>query len=174
LTERAVCPTLHGVRLTLEPLTAGHALALFPLLADSELWLYADDRQPESVEALRERYRRWETRRSPDGRQLWLNWAVMVTGDGIGGFVQATVPIGTGTAEIAYVIAKRFWSLGLGTEAVRVMLAFLQCTLRVETVTATVDDRNAASLRLLQKLRFNVVDSADTRNLKLKSTLETP
>jgi RimJ/RimL family protein N-acetyltransferase len=54
------------------------------------------------------------------------------------------------------------------------MLAFLQCTLRVETVTATVDDRNAASLRLLQKLRFNVVDSADTRNLKLKSTLETP
>ena len=145
-------------------------MVLFPLLVEEELWLYTDDHRPETVSELRERYRRLETRRSPDGTQLWLNWAVTAPAHGTVGFVQATVSVKTGTAEIAYVIARRFWSLGLGTEAVRVLLEYLQCTLQVGNVTATVDDRNAASLRLLQKLRFYIVDENDRRNLKLEAS----
>ncbi|MEA2421102.1 MAG: hypothetical protein QOF55_201, partial [Thermoleophilaceae bacterium] len=54
-----------------------------------------------TVDELRARFLGWERRRSPDGRQAWLNWTLRLRADGRAvGWVQATV---TGdSAEIAY------------------------------------------------------------------------
>ena len=158
--------------MSLDPLNAGHAETLFPLLREQELWCYTEEDAPANVEALRERYRRWEARRSPDGTELWLNWAVVSHEHGAAGFVQATVSGDREVAEIAYVIGKPFWLLGLGTEAVTVLLAFLHDGLGVRRAVASVDQRNVASLRLLKKLRFAIVDARDVRNLRLERTLE--
>jgi RimJ/RimL family protein N-acetyltransferase len=161
-----VCPVLRGERITLEPLKAEHALALFPLLDDDAVWRYAN-RRPATLAELSERYRALETRRSPDGTYLWLNWAAVAADTGIVGFVQATVSLTSQTAEIGYALARSVWSTGLGTDAVRALVTFLFETLRMRTIVASVDRRNGASLRLLQKLGFALVDERDERNLRL-------
>jgi hypothetical protein len=85
--------TLHTQRLTLAPLVVAHADALFPILADPRQLEYLDEGAPTSLDALRERYRKLESRRSGDGREHWLNWALLLReGEGNAiGFVQATV-----------------------------------------------------------------------------------
>ncbi len=165
------CPVLRGTRVRLDPLLAQHAEKMFALLDDDALWAYTGPAHLKSVEALYERYRLLETRRSPDGKQLWLNWAVVVDETDLTGFVQASVEKDSGEALIGYVIARRFWSLGLGTEAVGVMLKHLRDDLHVGTAIAYVDERNAASLRLLQKLAFRITNRADKKNQRLELTL---
>ncbi len=170
MTEQ-VCPPLRGERTTLAPLVEAHAAVLFPLLADAELWRFTDDEPPTDPAALAQRYRRLESRRSPDGSQLWLNWAVEAEPHGVVGFVQATVTPAEAHADVAYVVARAFASRGYGTDAVRALLAFLAERLGVTAAEATVDDRNAPSLRLLAKLGFAVLDDADPRNVRLGKTL---
>ncbi len=162
-----------GAGLRLEPLVAAHADELFPLLCDDELWIFTEEKAPETLEALAARYAQLESRRSPDGAQQWLNWAVISERDGVAGFVQATVPAGSSEAEVAYVIARRFWLRGLGTEAMRTLLAFLRDGLKLERAVATVDARNSASLALLRRLGFEIVDDRDPHNVQLGLVLET-
>jgi RimJ/RimL family protein N-acetyltransferase len=162
-----VCPVLRGARVILEPLLADHAATLFPLLNDDAVWRYAN-RRPATLGELTERYRSLESRRSPDGTTLWLNWAVFATGGVAAGFVQATVSPSARTAEIGYAIGRAVWRTGLGSEAVEVLVTFLFETLAVRTVVANVDRQNVASLRLLSKLGFEVVDKRDERNLRLE------
>ncbi len=165
MSERDSCPVLYGRLVTLEPLVAAHAADLFPLLSDSELWRYEDDGAPRSAVALKARYAAWQTRRSPDGTQRWLNWAVRVAPQGIVGNVQATVYDDSLEAAVGYMLGRRFWSNGWGTDAIGAVIAHLRDGLRLRRVLAVVDDRNAASLRLLEKLGFVLDDSSDRRNL---------
>jgi [ribosomal protein S5]-alanine N-acetyltransferase len=165
---------LYGKRLTLVPLTAAHADVLFPFLADTGLWTYTDESAPAGVDALRERYRRLETRRSPDGSQLWLNWALETRDEGFAGLVQATVAVLRDEAAVAYVIARRFWSRGLGTEAVGMLLEFLREQLRVTKAVASVDGRNVPSVRLLRRLGFEGTNDSDLTNLRFELRLTDP
>ncbi len=66
---------------------------------------------------------------------------------------------------------ERSGALGFGTDAVRTMLAFLAEQLAVTRAEATVDERNGASLRLLAKIGFRVVDRSDPRNVRLDMAL---
>ena len=166
-----ICPPLHGERTALVPLVEAHAAALFPLLADAGVWRYTDDDPPRDLDQLARRYRRLESRRSPDGAQLWLNWAVEAVPHGVVGFVQATVSPHRAEADVAYVIGRTFWSRGFGTDAVRAMLAFLAAQLAVTRAEATVDERNGASLRVLAKIGFRVVNDTDPRNVRLEMAL---
>jgi [ribosomal protein S5]-alanine N-acetyltransferase len=77
-------------RLTLEPLTAAHAEEMFAVLGDPAIYEF-ENAPPASVVALRERYQRWETRGTPDGRERWLNWLVRRHGAELIGYVQTTV-----------------------------------------------------------------------------------
>ena len=83
--------TLTTDRLVLEPLTRGHAEVMYEVLGDPGLYAYLDDGPPPSLDHLRGVYRQLEARVSPDGSELWLNWAVCLRGGGTVGFVQATV-----------------------------------------------------------------------------------
>jgi RimJ/RimL family protein N-acetyltransferase len=155
---------------TLEPLKAEHAGELFPLLADEELWSFTDSRPPESEAALRERYRRLESRRSPDRTQEWLNWAVR-TNDGIAGFVQATLAVGGDEVEVAYVIARRFQHRGIGRRAVDALIADVTSTRTVTRVVATIDARNLRSIELVRALDFACTDASDPTRLRYERTL---
>jgi RimJ/RimL family protein N-acetyltransferase len=157
-------PNLAGENVALEPLREAHAAALFLVLDDRELWRFTDDESPVSEKALAQRYRRLESRRSPDGSQAWLNWAI-VCSDGIVGFVQATVM--DDVAEIAYVVGRAYQSRGYGTGAVRAMLEFLETVVGIRAEYATIDERNEPSRRLLERLGFALVDAADSRNVRL-------
>ncbi|MDQ2663402.1 MAG: GNAT family N-acetyltransferase [Candidatus Eremiobacteraeota bacterium] len=149
----------------LEPLVEAHAVDMFALFGDPEMWTYLDSGPPHTQVALAARYRRLESRRSPDGTEFWLNWAVY-TESVLIGFVQATVLPGS-RALIAYFIGKRYWSRGFATDATRTMLTFLAGRFPKTDFEAVVDERNVSSLRLLRRLAFSIVDGKDAENLRL-------
>ncbi|HEX2009762.1 MAG TPA: GNAT family N-acetyltransferase [Roseateles sp.] len=151
---------LTTARLSLEPLLEGHAAEMFAVLADPAIYAY-ENAPPASVEALAARYRRLQARRSPDGREQWLNWVARLSASGAAiGYVQATI-FADGHAAIAYELDSRYWGRGLAQEAVRAMLAALADTYRVSRITATLKCRNERSLRLLQRLGFEAAEAAE-------------
>jgi RimJ/RimL family protein N-acetyltransferase len=68
--------TLETERLLLEPLLPEHATLLIEGLADERLYRFIPTDAPESTEALETRYRKLSSRRSPDGSEVWLNFAM--------------------------------------------------------------------------------------------------
>lgn len=144
--------------ITLEPQLAAHAQEMFAVLSDPAIYEYEND-PPESVDALRQRYRRLESRGSPDGRELWLNWVVRLSDGPLVGFVQATVHA-DGVAGIAYVFASAYWGRGVASRAVAAMIDELQASHGVRELTAVLKRRNVRSLRLLQRLSFMPADAA--------------
>src|SRR5512140_1874567 len=105
--------TIRTPRLVLEPLMAGHAGELYEVLRDPELYQHLDFGPPPSAGHLRTVYEELESRVSPDGGELWLNWAVRVDGRAAG-FVQATVR--GPDAWVAYVLGRAFWGHGYASE----------------------------------------------------------
>ncbi len=144
--------TLATPTLTLEPLTVAHANELFGHLSNPAMFEFLPQDPPPSIEALRERYQRWETRRSPSGSELWLNWLIRHESVAAG-LLQATCTK-TKKALIAYQIVTPFQRRGIATEAIPVMLNHLHQAAAIDTVRALVDTRNARSIRLLERLGF--------------------
>lgn len=149
---------LEGAVVRLEPQVASHATEMFEVLSDPAIYAHENE-APESVEWLRERFRRLETRRSPDGTQQWLNWVALVPPSTPIGYVQATV-YPTHRAAIAYVLGSRFWGRGLATAAVGLMIAELRARHGVETLSAVLKRRNERSRRLLERTGFVAASAA--------------
>ena len=146
---------LHTPRLRLEPLRRAHAAAMFPLLQDPTIYTYIDHGPPPTLEHLEGVYTRLEARRSPDGREQWLNWIVFAADEPTQplGVVQATVLAG-GRAWVAYELAAAHRGRGHGREAVGAMLAELAASFGVQQFLATVEAGNERSIHLLLKLGF--------------------
>jgi ribosomal-protein-alanine N-acetyltransferase len=139
-------------RLTLEPQVAAHADEMFAVLGDPALYEHENE-PPPSIEWLRARYARLESRRSADGREQWLNWIIRLPSSEAIGYVQATVHPG-GRAAIAYVLSSRYWGRGLASEAVEAMLAELIAHHGARALTAVLKRANLRSMRLLERLGF--------------------
>ena len=138
--------------LTLEPQFASHAAAMFDVLSDPVIYEYENE-PPASVVALRRRFTRLESRRSPDGAQQWLNWVIRLhTGD-LAGYVQATVHP-DGRAALAYVLASRHWGKGIAARSVHAMIGELRERHGVGECFAILKAANFRSGRLLQRLGF--------------------
>jgi RimJ/RimL family protein N-acetyltransferase len=141
-------------RLQLEPLVTAHAPALYPLLQDSALYTFIPQEPPDSVEALTARYRMQSTRRSPDGTEIWLNWALRLrASDDCVGTLQATVQADS-TAFLAYMIFPTFQHRGYAKEGCLCMLEHLRDDYKVRRVVAEIDTRNAVSIGLVESLGF--------------------
>jgi [ribosomal protein S5]-alanine N-acetyltransferase len=160
--------TLRTSDLVLEPLTAGHAEALFEVLRDPELYAYLDDGPPPSAEHLRGVYQELEARVSPDGSQLWLNWVIRPQGGPPAGFVQATVT--GGDAWVAYVLARASWGRGYAVQATRAVVDHLRTGCGVTRFLATVDAGNERSARLLGRLGFRPATQAEAREQEIPAT----
>ena len=138
--------------LTLVPQTAAHADEMFAVLCDPAIYEYEHE-PPPSVEWLRTRYARLETRRSSDAQEGWLNWVIRLPSSELIGYVQATLRA-DGSAAVAYVLASPFWGRGLARAAVEAMIAELAATYAVHTLTAVLKRENQRSLRLLERIGF--------------------
>lgn len=138
--------------LTLEPQCVAHASEMFGVLGDSAIYRYENE-PPPSLDWLRGRFARLESRLSPDGSQQWLNWVVRLPSGELAGYVQATLHA-DGRAVIAYVLASRYWGQGLASRAVQAMIGELRDAYGVHTLTAVLKRDNGRSLRLLERLGF--------------------
>jgi len=146
--------------LLLEPLVAGHAEAMFPLLTESALYRWIDEAPPADVDRLRARYAHLETRTSGDGRQHWLNWVVRRSGQPPLGYLQATV-LEDGSAWVAYLLGSAHQGQGIATRATAAMLAHLEAAYGATRLLANVEAQNAPSIRLLQRLGFRAADAEE-------------
>ena len=149
-------------RLVLEPLLPEHAPLLFEGLADERLHRFIPTDAPESAEALETRYRKLSSRRSPDGAEVWLNFAMRLREEGTlpkasyVGMLEATV-FPNRSAYIAYTVFVPFWRQGYAREGCARMLRHLLEDYRVLVVVAEMDTRNAASVSLVEALGFERV-----------------
>jgi RimJ/RimL family protein N-acetyltransferase len=143
----------------LEPQIEVHAASMFPVLSDRAIYEF-EGQPPPSVEALAAGYRRKESRRSPDGSEVWLNWVVRLPGGEFTGYVQATV-LQDGYAYVGYEFASRYWRRGVATAALRAVLQELANEYHVRQAVAVLKKANYRSLGLLHKLGF-VAAEADT------------
>jgi len=139
---------------TLEPQVAAHAGEMFTVLGDPALYQY-ENAPPPSIDWLRTRFAKLESRRSPNGQEQWLNWVIRLPTAELAGFVQATVRA-DGGAAIAYVLASRHWGRGLATRAVQAMIDELVERCAVRRLSAVFKRENRRSMRLLQRLGFEL------------------
>ena len=139
--------------LRLEPLAVAHAGEMFATLAAQSIYDYIPGGPPSSAAALRERYAMLARGKSPDERQLWLNWIIRVRSGQCAGFVQATIYPGR-TGDLAFVLAPEFWGRGVAYEACRAAIPQIARQFGVTGLFATVDPKNSRSIRLLIRLGF--------------------
>jgi RimJ/RimL family protein N-acetyltransferase len=109
---------------TLEPQTAAHAEQMFAVLSDPAIYQHENE-PPPSIEWLRTRFTKLESRHSPDGREQWFNWVIRLPTSELIGYVQATVR-SNASAAIAYELSSAYWGRGLASGAVEAMLGELQ------------------------------------------------
>src|SRR5882762_7632231 len=121
--------------LTLEPQTAAHAEEMFAVLSDPAIYEHENE-PPPSLEWLRARFAKLESRRSANGQEQWLNWVIRLPSSELIGYVQATIDP-TGRAAIAAMISE------------------LVQRYQVRQLTAVFKRRNLRSMRLLERLGFS-------------------
>jgi RimJ/RimL family protein N-acetyltransferase len=163
LTADSPMRAIESSPLTLVPQIRAHAEEMFVVLSDPAIYTY-ENAPPASVEWLRDRFARLESRQSADGTEQWLNWVIRLEGTGLIGYVQATVRTDR-SAAIAYELGSAHWGLGLARRATAAMLAELIETYKVTTLYAVAKERNQRSLRLLGRLGF-VAAGPDLRALR--------
>lgn len=154
-------PRLETPRLLLEPVNAWHGEPIFAGLKDALLYAYTSDEPPLSVSALSRRLEALEGRRSPDGGELWLNWAVLDRRQGYVGLVEATVRRDS-TSLVAWRIFTSAQRQGFAAEAGAVMLRHLE-EIGCSEAIAFIDTRNTPSIRLARRLGFALVATHDRR-----------
>jgi RimJ/RimL family protein N-acetyltransferase len=142
-----------GGGFTLEPQTQAHAEEMYAVLSDPAIYEYENE-PPPSLEWLRQRFARLESRRSADGQQQWLNWVIRLPTSELIGYVQATLHA-DGRAAIAYELASRYWGRGLAGGAVQAMIDELALHHGARSLSAVLKKQNLRSLRLLQRLGFS-------------------
>ncbi|MEK8050301.1 GNAT family N-acetyltransferase [Ideonella sp. DXS22W] len=154
--------TLRAAFGTLEPLLASHAAEMFAVLSDPAIYEF-ENAPPASVDALHARYVRQQRRGPDDGSEVWLNWVIRLSAGAdagrLAGYVQATV-LPDGHALVAYELHSRHWRQGIGSAAVRAMLAELAQSHGVQRFVAVLKRRNHRSAGLLHKLGFEPADAA--------------
>ncbi|WP_322013211.1 GNAT family protein [Paraburkholderia sp. J12] len=153
--EASILPTR---RLHLEPLTEDHAAKMFDGRQDPVAYRHIPENPPGSLEELTARYRRLEPRRSPDGEEAWLNWALIDPNGEPHGYLQATVQLASKEAWIAYFVFPSSQRRGYASEALYALLPALRDAYGIQRFNAEIDTRNVASIRLVESLGFVLVE----------------
>jgi len=123
-------------RLNIEPLVESHARKLFHALQDLRLYRFYAGRPPATIDELERRYAGWAKRISPDGSQIWLNYALRRDDGAYVGWIQAT--IAGEVATIGYDVFPNFWRQGYGSEACEQLVRALCASASVRRVVASV------------------------------------
>lgn len=145
---------ISGRRVILVPLRGRDAGELVGLLDDA---LVRESLGVGDADGLRRRFAAWESRSSPDGDEIWLNWVVRARAGGRAmGWAQATVR-GT-AASVAYAVLPIERGQGAASDAVRAMLAWLRSDCGVAEVTASIATGNVASARVARAAGFEPTD----------------
>lgn len=146
-------PTIAAGRIVLRELTDDDVPALFEIFSHPEVmryWSYPPLKSTAQAQALLERIR--ESFRKQD----LFQWGIALKNENriIGTCTLLEYDAQNRRAEIGYVLARAYWGKGLMHQALTALVDFAFTTLTLNRIEADVDPRNAASLRLLERLGF--------------------
>lgn len=143
--------TLETDSLRLTPMVECDTDALFRLLKDPEIHVFTGGHPPASADYVTARIRRRESRRSPAGDELWLNWTLRLIADqSVVGYVQAGVT--EGKADMAWVVGVPYQRRGYASEASQRVLQWLRDHLGVHEVRANIHPDHVASHRVARNI----------------------
>jgi ribosomal-protein-alanine N-acetyltransferase len=146
-------PTLQTDRLQLRPFTEADADALFALHSDAYVLRFWDS-PPWTEPARAERFLATCQKMADEGTGARLAFDRLSDGVFLGWCSLAHWNPTFRSASMGYCLSEAAWGQGYATEAARAVLAWGFETLELNRVQATVDTRNAASARVLEKLGF--------------------
>lgn len=138
-------------RLLLEPLTAWHADVLHPAASDPALYVYLADEAPRGPKALSRRY--GDAPLAETSPLLWLKWAVRLSSRGYVGVAELRMDE-DGLADIAWMIFSEHQRHGYAKEFVAALVAHAHGIIGIPILRATIDARNAASLKVAAACGF--------------------
>lgn len=84
----------------------------------------------------------------------FYDWAITYNGKMIGTVGYSSISLIEQWIEIGYVLNRRYWGLGIATEAVKKIIDYAICELKISEIRAVIMPENLASKRLLLKLGF--------------------
>ena len=145
---------LETERLTLRTWTLDDAEDGFRIWSDPEVMRYIGKGQPNAdVEETRGWLNRMIAHQQKHG---FCFWAVVdkESNQLIGSCGLAYQLDGGPPIEFGYTLARAYWGRGLATEAASASLSYVFKNLPVTEIAASVDSRNVASRRVLEKIGF--------------------
>lgn len=146
-------PTLTAERVQLRALARNDAPALFAVFSDPRVmryWSSPPMTAVEQAEGLIEQIDDWFARRGG------CQWGVVESASGsvIGTVTLHAFALPHKRCEIGYVLGSAHWGRGFAREALARLLRFAFDELGLARIEADVDPRNAASVRLVERLGF--------------------
>jgi RimJ/RimL family protein N-acetyltransferase len=145
---------MHLEALWIEPLEARHAAELFEALQDPRLYPFIPEKPPLTLERLQAGFRHFCGGPPAGSGEVWLNWVIRDRASGACiGTLQAT-RFASGELWVGYKIIPPWWGRGVGTSGLRWLVDELQLRFPGVPVLASVDTRNTASVRVLEKCGF--------------------
>jgi RimJ/RimL family protein N-acetyltransferase len=139
--------TIRTTRLELTPLVVEDAEEMVDVLGDERMHEFTGG-APLPLDQLRERYRRLAVGRSADGSELWFNWIVRMSTNGVAvGVVQATVAADGSSADVAWEVGVPWQGRGIASEAAVAIVDWL-LDRGVGDVSACIHPDHHASARV--------------------------
>jgi [ribosomal protein S5]-alanine N-acetyltransferase len=149
-------PDIGGERVRLRWLTHEDAQALFGIFGDPEVMRYWSH---EPFEDASEAHAYIDSIHDHFRRHSLYQWGIEAaeTREVIGTCTLAALDVSHARAELGYALSRRWWRCGVMREILPKLIAFAFRPfggLNLRRLTADVDPRNVASLRLLEHLGF--------------------
>jgi len=108
---------------------------------------------PDSVEEVREHIKT-NISQNIDITDMWLQFAIIISENKLIGDIGVNLSADKMQAEVGCTLDKAFQGKGYATEALGAMIDYLFLTLKKHRITASIDPRNTASIRMVERLGF--------------------
>ena len=150
--------TCETARLTLEPMRIGHLEEMWELFGDERMHVFIPFQRGDRDDH-RARTERWSARVSKRTGEATLNWVARERSTGVAiahfqaGF--SDLPYAT----IGYMVAVRWQNRGFAAEGISEIVRLVGELFQIREVRAWIDTRNAASIRMVEKIGFRKIET---------------
>ncbi|WP_068875439.1 MULTISPECIES: GNAT family N-acetyltransferase [unclassified Phenylobacterium] len=146
-------PILETERLRLEPLTAGDAAHLYPIMGDPEVMAYWDVPEIDDPDIVAEIVN-GQVEGMKGGRAVYWAMRTLDTRDFLGSCDLSEIDRRNRRAEVGFMLGREAWGQGYALEAMRTVVAFA-ATSGLRKLSARTHLGNRRSESLLEKLGFS-------------------
>ncbi|MEK6285823.1 MAG: GNAT family N-acetyltransferase [Acidobacteriota bacterium] len=158
--------TIETARVYLRPFTSDDLDSFALIGSDPDVMRYIGDGKPQSRERTRTRFNAILDHHNRHGFGVWA--AVDKTSGEWMGFCGLQFLDNASEIEVGYRLAKRFWGIGLASEAAKASLRYGFEALGLNRIVAVVQPGNIGSRRVLEKIGLRYVKDARFYNSDVK------